>query len=134
MYNPHPKEKNCNDCVKRAICAVTGRDYMDVQRSLNRIKRGLIANGTIASTATFRCSLVGLTFGEINGWKRNCDGIDLRAEDRMTAGEFCRTHPTGKYILHTPEHWVACVNGKLWDTFDSTNERIMLFLEVEKGE
>ena len=38
-YNPHPKGLSTDDCVKRALVVVTGRDYVTVQRELNEYKK-----------------------------------------------------------------------------------------------
>ena len=37
--NVHPKGLRVGDCVKRAITKTTGKDYMEVQRELNRYKK-----------------------------------------------------------------------------------------------
>ena len=37
-YNPHPKGLSTDDCVKRAIVVVTGKDYSRIQRELNEYK------------------------------------------------------------------------------------------------
>ena len=37
--NPHPQDKSVGDCVKRAICLASGKDYQEVKIELNRHKR-----------------------------------------------------------------------------------------------
>lgn len=32
--------------------------------------------------------------------------------------QFYNPHPKGTYILRMPHHWVACVDGVLYDTWD----------------
>ena len=39
FLNLHPQGKLVGDCAKRAIAAVENRDYMEVQRELNRLKK-----------------------------------------------------------------------------------------------
>lgn len=39
FLNLHPKGKRVGDCVKRAIAGAENRDYMEVQRELNRLKK-----------------------------------------------------------------------------------------------
>ena len=39
FLNLHPKGKIVGDCVKRAIVGAENRDYMEVQRELNRLKK-----------------------------------------------------------------------------------------------
>lgn len=134
MYNPHPKGEGDRDCVKRALCAVTGIDYMKVQRDLNRFKRDLIRNKEIDEKSTFRSMQVGLRLCQLNGWQRIGNDDDYEDYSQMTGKQFCQEHPHGKYILQMPKHWTACVDGQLWDKWDSTSEGVAWAFVVESGE
>lgn len=109
FYNPHPKKKLVPDCVKRTVCRVTGMEYMAVQRMLNRIKREIGAE-------SFKSKSVGIELARRNGWEH----IECQTDGET----FCKEHPTGKYILQMPRHWVACVNGMLYDTWDTTSQEV----------
>ena len=39
-----------------------------------------------------------------------------------TVLDFCRDHPTGKFVLATGSHVVAVVNGDYYDSWNSGNE------------
>ena len=112
QYNPHPKQKLVDDCVKRAICCTTGMEYMEVQRMLNRIKNQIGAQ-------SFGNKIVGVELAKRSGWEHIVFSEDGKY-DAMDGVTFCKQHPTGNYILQMPGHWVGCVDGKLYDTWDST--------------
>lgn len=136
-YNPHPKQKNVQDCVKRAICAVTGEDYMKVQRELNYIKNyNIVPELRDKCQESFRSLAVRNSYCIHHGWER----VDVMKdpynfeESELTGELFCQQHPHGKYILQEKNHWVACVDGVLMDTWDSTKGTITYYWIVEEGE
>ncbi len=116
-YNPHPKGAATDDCVKRAIVVVTGLDYEKVARALNRYK-------TITGAKSFN-SVKNLRYVEdVLGAKR------ITLDNRPTAEEFCEKHPRGRYILDMDEHWSACVNGCIYDTWDPCREKVNFAYEI----
>ena len=126
-YNPHPKgSKTAKDCVKRAVCKVTGMDYMSVQRMLNRIKNEIGAEH-------FSCKSVGEELGRRSGWGRII--FDKWGDYSMMDGKtFCKEHPHGKYIVKMPRHWVACVDGVLYDTWDCSDEGVCDAWVIEEAQ
>ncbi len=117
-YNPHPKGLQTDDCVKRAIVVVTGMDYMAVQRELNAFKK-------VTGAKKFN-SLQNLCYVE-DVWQAK----KIIPEGRTTAGEFCRKHPNGRYILSIASHWSSCVEGMIYDTWDCSNELVLAAYQVE---
>lgn len=116
-YNPHPKGLSTDDCVKRALVVVTGRDYVTVQRELNEYKK-------VTGAKSFN-SVENLRYVEdILKAKK----ISLHTQ--MTAEEFCQKHPMGRYILDMEEHWSACVDGCIYDTWDCGNEKVNFAYEI----
>ena len=130
-YNPQPKKKIVADCVKRTVCAVTGWDYMYVQRMLNRIKRDLIAQGH-TEIQSYRSRKVGIELCRRMGWERIGNDDDHECYDEMTGVLFAKSHPTGQYILQMPNYWVACVNGQLYDTYDTSQNGVAWAFVVER--
>lgn len=121
--NPHPKGKIVGDCVKRAITLATGKDYMEVQRELNRCKK------------ITGCS----TFNENKNYKYylekvlHCDKQFYAAhknEPRMNGITFAMTHPKGRYILEMARHLSCCINGKINDTWDCSHKCVYNSWEV----
>ena len=115
-YNPHPKGRSTDDCVKRAIVAVTGRDYEAVQRGLNAYKK-------VTGAKDFN-SIENLRYAEdvLKAKKISVSG--------KSADEFCRKHPVGRYILDMHAHWSACVDGCIYDTWDCSQEKVNFAYEV----
>ena len=119
-YNPHPKgtTTEVGDCVKRAIVATTGRDYMEVQRELNAHKK-------ITGAKSFNSNRNPHRYVEdVLNAKR------IEVFSKTTVEEFCEQHPRGRYILDMDEHWSACVDGCIYDTWDCGNKKVNFAYEI----
>lgn len=116
-YNPHPKGLSVDDCVKRAIVAVTGYDYAVVQRELNEYKK-------VTGAKSFN-SIKNLRYVE-----DVLKATKVSFSKEMTAEEFCKKHPCGRYILDMDEHWSACVDGYIYDTWDCSKKTVNFAYEV----
>lgn len=116
-YNPHPKGLSTDDCVKRAIVTVTGRYYAAVQRELNNYKK-------VTGAKAFN-SVKNLRYVEdaLGASKITLDGT-------LTADEFCKKHPRGRFILDMDGHWSACVDGCIYDTWDCGKEKVNFAYEI----
>ena len=110
-YNPHPGGVTTDDCVKRAIVVVTGMDYAKVQRELNLYKK-------VTGAKSFN-SIQNLRYVE-----DVLKASKIPLESNLTAEEFCKKHPHGRYILDMNEHWSACVDGCIFDTWDCGKEKV----------
>jgi hypothetical protein len=116
-YNPHPKGLSTNDCVKRAIVVVTGMDYLKVQSELNEHK-------AVTGAKSFN-SVKNLCFVEdVLKAKR----ITFKKE--LTAEDFCKKYPRGRFILDMDEHWSACVDGCIYDTWDCGQKKVNFVYEI----
>ena len=113
FYNPHPKGLRVRDCVKRAICATTGMDYMEVQRELNRYKK---VTGAEKFNSTKNCNEYVLKV--LGATKLSFPAV--KGQPRMNGQRFCEAYPVGSYILSMAGHWTACVDGVIYDTWDCT--------------
>lgn len=121
--NVHPKGKIVGDCVKRAICRTTGTDYMEVQRTLNRLKRELGAE-------EFNSQKVLDEFIRRNGFLI----ISFPAKKgvpRMNGERFCEAYPKGSYILSMAHHWTACIDGVIYDTWDCSEKCVYRAFKVK---
>ena len=116
-YNPHPKGLSTDDCVKRAIVVVTSMDYSKVQRELNEYK-------TVTGAKSFN-SVKNLRYVE-DILKAKKISLDVE----MIVDEFCKKYPKGRYILDMDEHWSACVDGCIYDTWDCSDEKVNFAYEV----
>ncbi|MBO5714901.1 MAG: hypothetical protein J6S23_00720 [Clostridia bacterium] len=116
-YNPHPNGLSTDDCVKRSIVVVTGRNYVDVQRELNKYKK-------VTGAKSFN-SVKNLCYVE-NVLKAK----KIPLGKNLTANEFCKKHPRGRYILDMEEHWSACVDGCIYDTWDCSKEIVNFAYQI----
>lgn len=116
-YNPHPKGLSTDDCVKRAIVVVTGMDYMEVQRELNRYKK-------VTGAEKFN-SIKNLCYVE-NVLRAN----KIHLKKKFTTEDFCKKYSRGRYILDMDEHWSACVDGCIYDTWDCSKEKVNFAYKV----
>ncbi len=116
-YNPHPKGLSTDDCVKRAIVVVTGMDYSRIQRELNKYKK-------VTGAKSFN-SVKNLRYVEdvLNAKK-------ISLNNQLTAEEFCKQYLHGRYILDMDEHWSACVDGCIYDTWDCSKEKVNFAYEI----
>lgn len=53
-----------------------------------------------------------------------------RGQPRMTAEQFVRFYPMGRFILKTANHVAAVVNGRLYDTWNSSRRCVYQAWEV----
>lgn len=116
-YNAHPKGMLVDDCVKRAICLTSRKDYNEVQRELNAYKKvtgakKFYSDGNPRRYVEDVLGAERISFSGLVGFKR------------ITAEQFCKMYPQGRYILSMAGHWSACINGNILDTWDCSDEYV----------
>lgn len=123
-YNAHPYQCDVDDCVKRAITVTMGMDYMDVQRGLNAHKKitGAKKFNSHGNPRSYVENVLG--FSRITISKKD-DGT------RITAEEFCLSHPKGRFIISMPGHWSAVINGTIIDTWCCGDREILSYYAVK---
>lgn len=110
-FNPNPRGLHVGDCTVRSICAVTGMDWDSVHKFLCDLSRWLGDMPSADRAWWLLLRLIGFTRWEII---RPCaDG------SCYTVRDFARDHPHGAYVLGPPEHAVAVIDGKYFDSWDS---------------
>ena len=116
-YNPNPKGRRGNDCTVRAICKLTGEDWMTVYL-------GICVCGAMLADMPSTNAVWGSWLRD-HGYTRKA--LPDHCPDCYTVEEFCRDYPTGKYLLMLPEHVVAVVDGDWYDSFDSGQETAIYY-------
>lgn len=122
--NPHPKGKKVGDCVKRAITIATGKDYMDVQRELNKLKKTTGCQ-KFNDTKNFKYYLEKILL---------CPKLSFPAEKgkgRMNGLLFAIKHPTGTFVLRMAGHICCCKDGVINDTWDCLEKCVYNAWEVK---
>lgn len=117
------KAENVGDCVTRAICNATGRDYKEVYDDLKGLakeeritkrhpKKSSVRNGVSIKTCHKYIE-------EFLGW---------RWIPTMKIGQGCTTHldpselPKGSLIVQVSNHLTCVKDGVLYDTYDCTRD------------
>lgn len=54
----------------------------------------------------------------------------VAGKKRMTAEEFAKKHPEGRYILSLANHEAACVDGKILDAWNCGSKCVVGFLDM----
>jgi len=108
--NPHPKNKTVGDCVKRAFTLATGKDYMDIQRELNALKKE-------TGDAKFNGNKNWREFIKRQGWEKMSFPA-VKGEPRMDGWSFTKRYPKGVYVLRMAKHLVTVKDGNILDTWD----------------
>lgn len=112
-----------NDCQVRSLVVALGLDYLDAWNLLYRMQG-----------ESQRCSF-GLT-EELASFDHRLHVIRafafpaVRGEPRMSGVQFCKTHPQGSFILRMAHHVAAVVDGRLYDSFDSSRRCVYAAWEV----
>lgn len=121
--NVHPKGLIVGDCVKRAFATATGKDYMDVQRELNHLKKETGAK-SYNDDKNWRA------YVEKNGWKK-LSFPAVKGEPRMNGKTFAYTFPKGTYVLRMAGHISVCKDGVIYDTWDCRAKCVYNAFKVE---
>ena len=118
------KARNINDCVVRAICNASGKDYKEVydaigelskHEKLGRHKRGISnpRNGVYKNTYKKYIE-------EILAWKWiSCSGIGKGVAKHLNEQEM---PSTGTFIVKISKHLTCVKDGVLIDTNDCTRD------------
>ena len=115
-FNANPHNRINGDCVIRAIATATGKTWEHIVRELTEIglKHGLICNDV-------KCYEIYLAQ---EGWIKHPQ--PRKADNtKFTGQEFCRLLQARRdnfpVIAHIGgHHIVAIIEGRVWDTWDST--------------
>ena len=125
MYNDggrskYFKGKNVGDCVTRAICNATGKDYKEVYDAINLLaksehkgkrKRGVSTARNGVYRNTYKKYIEGLL-----GWKWiSCSGIGVGVTKHLNGYEM---PAKGTYIVKVSKHLTCVKDGVLIDAYD----------------
>ena len=123
IYNDGGRSKyfkgKANDCVCRAISIASNRDYKEVYDSLKKAL-GTPRNGVFVQNKAFKDWMVANGFV----WAP-CSGIGVKTSVHFIEGEL----PKGRLVCSVTKHYVAVVDNKVYDTWDS---RYNSFKEVRR--
>lgn len=116
------KGKNVGDCVVRAICNATGKDYKEVYDAINALSKNERTGTRKKDKSSSRDGVYKSTYKkylESIGWKWiSCMGIGTGCTTHLSSKEL----PNGILIVQVTKHLTCIKNGILYDTYDCSRE------------
>lgn len=111
-YNANPVGNRVRDCAQRAISAALDVDWDTASDMIYEMAKdmGTTTDDDNAWGAVLRRS----------GFYRAI--IPNTCPECYTMTDFCRDHPRGVFVVKMPEHVATVIDGKLYDTWDSSEE------------
>lgn len=117
-YNPNPKGKAVGDCTIRALTKALDKSWDDVYVML-----------TVEGYEMCDMPSSNVVWGNVlreNGYEKKA------CPECSTFSDFAENHKDGTYILCTGSHVACCIDGIIYDSWDSRNELVDFF--YSKGE
>lgn len=111
-YNPNPAGRNVGDCSVRAISKALNIDWETAYALI--ALNGYLMGDVISSNSVWGAVL------RQHGFSRSV--IPNTCPDCFTAEDFCMENPRGVYVLGFGNHVATVVDGKLYDSWDSSKE------------
>ena len=111
-YNPNPVGRKVGDCVIRAISKALDIDW---ETAFILITISAYQMGDMPSSD----SVWGAVLRKNGFYKK---AIPDYCPDCYTVEEFCYDHPKGTFVLGFGGHVATVVNGKLYDSWNSSQE------------
>jgi len=107
-----------DDCVVRAICNATGKDYKEVYNGINQLAKSERLSKYRTSRSSARDGV------HKDTTRKYIESIGWMWIPRMSFGTGCTTHlnsaelPKGDLIVSVSKHLTCVKDGVLYDTFD----------------
>ena len=111
-FNNNPTGRKVGDCAVRAVSVALNVDWETAYLLI--AKAGYVMGDLPSSDSVWGAVL------RQNGFYR--EAIPNSCPDCYTAEDFCRDHPEGTYVLGFGGHVATVVNGKLYDSWNSSEE------------
>lgn len=111
-FNNNPAGRNVGDCAVRAVSKALGVDWETAYLMI--VKNGYEMGDMPSSNSVWGSVL------RQNGFYRQ--SIPNTCPDCYTAEDFCRDNPKGVFVLGFGNHVATVIDGKLYDSWQSSNE------------
>lgn len=121
-YNPNPQNKLVGDCVIRAICKLTDREWEDVY--LDIALQGFMMHDMPTANHVWG------TYLKENHFVQSL--LPNTCPDCYTVKDFCVDFPKGTYLLAIGNHVVAVQDGNYYDAWDSGDELPIFYWQKEE--
>ena len=111
-YNPSPAGRNVGDCAVRAVAKALGTDW---ETAFSLIVDNAFQMADMPSSNAVWGSVL-----RQHGFMRSA--LPQTCPDCYTAEDFALDHPNGTYVLGFGNHVATLEDGRLYDSWDSTQE------------
>ena len=111
-FNNSPAGRNVGDCAVRAVSKALNVDWETAYAMI--ASAGFLMNDMPSSNATWGAVL------RKHGFMRSA--LPPTCPDCYDAADFARDHPHGVYVLGFGNHVATMIDGKLYDSWDSSHE------------
>lgn len=122
-YNPNPAALDTDDCAVRVLCRIAGLPWTDAHQFLCDTSRDIF--DMPSSDRAFGAALHAL------GFVRHV--IPDLCPDCYTVARFAADNPSGAFVLASPGHVVAVIDGHWYDTRDCANLNITFIWAKERS-
>lgn len=127
IYSDGGREKyfkgTTGDCVCRAICNATGKDYKEIYNLINQLSKDEKITQKKKSKSSARTGVYKDTAKKIIE-----EHLKWKWHPTMTIGSGCKVHlkenelPKGTLIIKLSKHLTCVKDGILYDTYDCSRE------------
>jgi len=111
-YNPSPSGRNVGDCAVRAVAKALDTDWETAYALI--ASAGYLMNDVPSSNAVWGSVL------RRYGFMRTA--LPMTCPDCYSIADFARDHPHGTYVVGTGNHVATIKDGKIYDSWDSSQE------------
>ena len=112
-YNPNPSKRKVDDCVVRALCKATDKDWNEVYKRLCEIgleEKAMPNEQVCYEKFLYENGFVKMKISNKKGSKRPIvSEMALRSEDGKA------------YVCQVANHLVTAKDGSYWDTWESAD-------------
>lgn len=122
-YNRNPAGRRVGDCAVRAVSVALGVDWETAYAML-------AANGFMMGDMPSSDGVIGSVLRQ-HGFRR--EAVANTCPDCYTAADFARDHRQGVYVLFFGGHVATIRDGRLMDSWDSSQEIPQYYWTKEAG-
>lgn len=120
--NPNPLGSYVGDCVIRALSIAMDKSWSETY--IDVCLHGFLLCDMPSSNYVWGDYL------KQSGYKSSF--ISPECPNCYTVKDFCKEHPSGRYIVGTGSHVLAIINGNYYDSWDSGSEHPIYYYSKEE--
>lgn len=111
--------RETNDCIIRSTANATGREWQEVMKEFCDI--------AIEKYDMPNAYPVALEYMNRYGYKEEY----IHPSEPTTVEQFCKDHPTGRYIVLLEDHALSVIDGDVYDLQDCMKSLVVSFWTVK---